>query len=190
MSDKVDAVTSDRRIFDLLDDLEGQAAALYAGEREAEVADRSRAEYAAVTFASRLMASIELPVTLEVAGLGRLAGRLRRVGAGWCLLASASGEWLVPIDSVVAAESLSERSLPEVAWTSVTRLGLGSALRRLADESAPCVVFTREGAAHEVVLERVGADFVEAVTAGESPRRTLLRLAAVSAIQSRPDHLG
>ena len=47
----------DERLFDLLDDLEGQAEALYAAERDAELADRSRAEYASVTLESRLMAS-------------------------------------------------------------------------------------------------------------------------------------
>jgi hypothetical protein len=171
----------DERLFDLLDDLEGQAEALYAAERDAEVADRSRAEYASVTLAGRLMASIGRPVVLDVAGPGRVRGRLRRVGSGWCLV---EGDWLVPIDAVASAEGLSERAVPEVAWPPVARLGLGSALRRLADDGTPCVVHTRAGARHDVVLLRVGRDFVEGRSA-EPSRPLVLALSSVGAVQSR-----
>ena len=47
----------EEELFGYLDDLEGQAAALYDAERAPELADRSRAEYQQVTLASRLMAS-------------------------------------------------------------------------------------------------------------------------------------
>ena len=46
------------RFFALFDDLEQQAESLYAEERDLELADRTRAEYSAVTLASRLMASL------------------------------------------------------------------------------------------------------------------------------------
>ena len=175
----------DDGLFELLDDLEGQAEAAYAAERDAELTDRSRAAYAVVTLASRLMASVGRPVSLEVAGVGGVGGELRRVGAGWCLVAAPSGDWLVPVEAVISATGLSERAVPEVAWSPVSRLGLGSALRRLADEATRCLVSTRSGACHEVVLTRVGADFVEGRTVGEDPGRLLLALAAVGAVQSR-----
>ena len=76
----------DERLFDLLDDLEGQAEALYAAERDAELADRSRAEYAGVTLAGRLMASVGRDVLLDLDGTGPVRGELRRVGTGWCLV--------------------------------------------------------------------------------------------------------
>ena len=174
----------DERLFDLLDDLEGQAGALYAADREAELADRSRAEYAAVTLASRLVASVGRSVTLDLAGAGRVSGELTRVGAGWCLLRGGAREWLVPTDAVEASEGLSERAVPEVAWPSVAKLGLGSALRRLADEGAACVVVSRSGTRYDVVLERVGADFVEARVDGEEPRTVVLRLASVGVVHS------
>ncbi|MBF4766404.1 hypothetical protein ISU10_01325 [Nocardioides agariphilus] len=180
-------MTSDRRLFDFLDDLEGQAAALYAAEREAEAIDRSRAEYASVTLGGRLMASLDLEVGLQVDGVGPLSGRLRRVGTGWCLVASRLGEWLVPLAAVTAADGLSERAVPEAAWPAVSRLGLGSVLRRLADDSTPCRVFTRGGGRHEVVLRRVGADFVEVDVVGEPPRRRVLSLAAIGAVQSQTE---
>ncbi len=185
VSDRLRGVSDDQRLHDLLDDLEGQASALYASDRDAEVADRSRAEYASVTLASRLMASLGTEVTLEVSGAGRVAGRLSRVGTGWCLLEAESGEWLVPTDAVVAATGVSERSVPEVAWRSVSRLGRGSALRRLADEAAACVVLLRSGSRLEVVLRRVGADFVEADTVSDPPLRTVVAVAAVGAVRRR-----
>ena len=175
----------DERLFDLLDDLEGEAGALFAAERDAELADRSRAEYASVTLASRLMASEGRSVALEVVGVGGVRGELRRVGTGWCLVAGDVVDWLVPVDAVASAEGLSDRAVPEVAWSALARLGVGSALRRLADSATRCVVFTRRGGRHEVLLLRVGRDFVEAETVGERPRRLLLALAAVGAVQSR-----
>jgi len=175
----------DERFFDVLDDLEGQAEALYAAERDAELGDRSRAEYASVQLAARLMASTGRLVTLDVVGAGRVAGELRRVGVGWCLVGDAGRDWLVPTDAVEAAEGLSDRAVPEVAWSPLARLGLGSALRRLADEGTPCAVVTRSGGRHDVVLVRVGQDFVEAQTASEVPSRVVVALAALGAVQSR-----
>ena len=51
-------------LFALLDDLEGQAAAAWEADREAELADRARTEYGTVTLASRLMASRGRDVSL------------------------------------------------------------------------------------------------------------------------------
>lgn len=175
----------DERLFDLLDDLEGQAEALYAAERDAELADRSRAEYVSVTFESRLMASAGRQVTLDVAGVGRLSGELRRVGRGWCLVSGDGRDCLVPTAAVESVQGLSVRAVPEVAWSPVARLGLGSALRRLADEGVPCVLVTRSGARHDVLLLRIGRDFVEAEADGERPRRMVLAIAAIGVVQSR-----
>ena len=44
------------------------------------------------------------------------------------------------------------------------RLGLGSALRRVADGGEECRVRLRDGTAYDARLGRVGADFVEVVT--------------------------
>jgi hypothetical protein len=175
----------DKRLFDLLDDLEGQAEALYAVEREAELADRSRAEYAAVTLASRLMASAGEEVTLDLAGVGRVAGTLQRVGAGWCLVRGGGSDWLVLLDAVVSVDGASDRSVPEVAWSPLARLGPGAMLRRLADEAVPSAVHTRDGGCRLVSLTRVGRDFVEGVD--DAGRGLLLPLATLVAVQSRDD---
>jgi hypothetical protein len=173
----------DEQLFALLDDLEHQAEALYAAERLGDLADRSRSEYAAVSLASRLMASIGEDVALDVRGTGRVSGCLQRVGADWCLLHGPAQDWLVRLPAVLAAEGVSERSLPEVAWSPVARLGLGSALRRLADAGEPCHLHAVDGSSRDVVIVRVGRDFVEAVM-GER-RSVVLALDGVAAVRSR-----
>lgn len=170
-------------LFALFDDLEGRAEALFDAEREAELADRSRAEYRAVTLASRLMASVDGEIALDVLGAGPVAGRLERVGDGWCLVAGAAQDWIVLLAAVGVVHAAAERSVPEVAWSPVARLGLGSALRRLADSGQRCVLHLRDGSARDGVLHRVGADFVELGTAGD--RTVLVAFGALAAVQSR-----
>lgn len=170
-------------MFAFLDDLEGQAEALYADERDVELIDRSRAEYATVTLVGRLMASVGQAVEIEVRGVGPICGTLDRVAQTWCLISGHGQEWFVPRQSIAAVVGASSRAKPEVAWSPLTRLSLGSALRRIADAGDRCLVHTLDGDRHEVVLSRVGADFVEAAT--DRRQSLLLVLDAVAAIQRR-----
>ena len=119
-------------LFALFDDLESQASALYAAERDADVADRSRAEYQNVTLASRAMASVDTVVTLGIEGLGPVTGMIARVADGWLLLAAGDHDWVVNLAALTTVQGASVRSIPEVAWSPLTRLGLGSALRRIS----------------------------------------------------------
>ncbi len=154
-------------LFEMFDELEHRAAALYDAERAPELADRSRAEYQQVTLASRLMATLDGEVSLDVVGVGRVAGVLTRVGRGWCLVTGAAGaDWIVPLAAVAGATGISERSVPEVAWSPLTRLSLASALRRLAESGDRCVVHLVTGARHEGTVRRVGRDFMELVETG------------------------
>jgi hypothetical protein len=172
----------EEHLFAVLDDLEHEAESLYAAERDHEVADLSRAEYAQVTLASRLMASTGTEVTLEVVGLGSVNGVLDRLGTGWCLLHSESRDWVVRLPAVVAVHHAAARSVPEVAWSPMTNLGFGSALRRLADAGERCLVQRTDGTRHEVKLQRVGADFVECVDGAH--RVVLLAFAGIAAVGS------
>ena len=175
-------MTWDEELFAVLDDLEQQAEALYDADRDAEVADRSRAEYAAVTLASRLMASVDAEIALDVHGVGRLTGTLSRVSTEWLLLGAGGSEWVVPLAAVTSVASASSRAVPEVAWSPLTRLRLGSALRRLSDAGERCVVHRRDGGRTDGVLRRVGQDFVE-VEVGTG-RLDLVAFAAVAGVQS------
>jgi len=174
----------DEELFAVLDDLEQQAEALYAAERDAELADRTRAEYGTVSLASRLMASVDSELTLSVLGVGRLAGTLRRVSKGWLLLSAGGSEWVVPLPAVSSVSGAAARSVPEVAWSPLTRLALGSAIRRLSEAAEQCLVHLVDGTAHEARVVRVGADFVE-LSVG-SARVELVAFSALAALQSRP----
>jgi len=171
-------------LFGLLDDLEAQAEAAYDRERDVELVDRGRAEYAAVTLGSRLMASAGDDIAVTVMGVGVLRGRLARVSDGWSLLAASGRDWVVPWAAVTSVSGGSERSVAELAWSPVTRLGLGSALRRLAESGRACVVHTIDQHQYDARVLRVGKDFVE-VAVGEAGVATLVPFAALAAISSR-----
>jgi len=174
----------EEELFALFDDLEDQARALYAAERDVEVADRSRAEYQQVTLAGRLMASTGQAVTLSLDGVGNLAGTIERVADGWLLLSAGAHDWVVALAAVGTVEGASPRSVPEVAWSPLTRLGLASALRRIAEAAEPCVLHLRDGRRHDGRLHRVGADFCELVE-GDDRRTVLVAFSALAAAQSR-----
>ncbi len=169
-------------LFALFDDLEGRAEALYDSERQPELADRSRAEYRQVSLASRLMASVGSELTLEIVGVGAVAGRLERLGDGWALLAGVAQDWIVVVGAIGVVHGAAERSVPEVAWSPLAKLGLASALRRLADSGQRCVLHLRDGSTPDGVLRRVGADFVEVRSA--SGRTALVGFDALAAAQS------
>jgi hypothetical protein len=171
-------------LFAYLDDLEHQAAALYDAERLPELADRERAEYQQVTLASRLMASVDRDVTLDLAGVGAVSGRLERVADGWLVLSGHGQDWVVRTAAVAVAHGLSERAVPEVAWPVVAGLRLGSALRRLADGAVPCSLHLVDGRRHDGVVTRVGADFVE-LSAGSPARLVVVSFDRLAAVQSR-----
>jgi hypothetical protein len=178
----------EEEMFAVLDDLEQQAESLYAADRELELADRTRAEYHHVTLASRLMASVGQDLVVDVQGVGAVAGALERVGDGWCWLRGPAQDWVLRTAAVSRVRDASPRSVPEVAWSPVARLGLGSALRRIADTGEPCVLHLLDGTAHESWLLRVGADFVETGTGDQPERgahRQLVAFTALAAVQSR-----
>ncbi|EON24714.1 MULTISPECIES: hypothetical protein [Nocardioides] len=173
----------DEQLFALFDDLEGQASALYELERDAELVDRSRAEYHHVTLDSRLVASLGSHLALTVAGVGRIEGELQRLGAGWCLLSGHAQDWIVRTPRIEVVQGASQRSVPEVAWSPLHKLSVSSALRRLAESQVRCVVHVGDAGQHEAVVRRVGADFVEISTPGDE--RVLISYDAISAVQSR-----
>lgn len=175
-------MTWEQELFGVLEDLEAEAERVFATEREVDLADRAASEYQTVTLASRLMASVGAEVALTLDGVGTLRGELRRVGADWCLLAGPTHEWVVRLAALVAVRGAAPRSYPEAAWSPVDRLGLRSALRRLASAGERCVLRAVDGGAHEAVLRRVGADFVETVDG------RLLSFDGLAAVQSR-EHL-
>ena len=99
------------------------------------------------------------------------------------MISAGSAEWVVALGAVAAAEVGTDRAVPEVAWSAVSRrLGLRSALRRLADSAEECVVHVRDGSRYQGTVARVGQDFFEVRTSAS--RTQLVSLAAVAGVQS------
>ncbi|MGH3332373.1 MAG: hypothetical protein ACRDPJ_13845 [Nocardioidaceae bacterium] len=178
----------EERLLDLFDDLEQQAEGLHLAERDAELVDRSRAEYSHVTLAARLHASLGAPVNLDVLGVGAVHGDLVRVGLDWCLVRStpATGEWIVRFSALKKARGLSERAVNQEARSVLARLTFGAVLRGVAESTYPAVIHHVDGSQTRARLARVGADFVESWAASqeEGPGRARRAVAEVTPFSS------
>ncbi len=155
-------------MLDLFDDLEQQAEGLALTERDAAVAELGRAEYAEVELVARLHASVGEVVQLQVQALGTLRGHLRRVGAGWLMVSGeppAGAETVVRTAALLSARGLSPRAEPDVVRGALSRLGVGSVLRGLAEGLEEVVLVLVDGETRRGVPRRVGADFVELAVA-------------------------
>ncbi len=130
------------------------------------------------------MAARGTRVTLAVEGVGAVSGELQRVAADWCLLGAGGQDWIVRLPAVVSVRGLPSHAVAEAAWPVTARLGLGSALRRVADGGEECRVRLRDGTAYDARLGRVGADFVEVFT-GDHAEPWVVAFAALAAVHSR-----
>jgi len=163
----------------LVDDLEAQAEASFALEREAELDDRSRTEYGQVALAERLMASQGADVRLDVWGVGPLRGTVAEVARDWVSLRGAR-EWVVRLAAVDAASGVSAKAVPDAVWPTTTRLRLASVLRRLAADRELCAFHLLDGRRYDGTPVRVGADFVEVTTMNAGCLVAFPALAALS----------
>jgi hypothetical protein len=159
----------ERALLELFDDLEQQAEGLALAHRDADVAELARAEYAEVDLASRLHASVDHAVELQVRGAGPVRGRLERVGSGWCLLSATEAggaDTVVALPALLGARGLAAGARPEPLRGVAARLGIGSVVRRLAEEGGRVTVVRTDGERRGGVLARVGADFLELAEEG------------------------
>lgn len=150
----------------LFDDLEGQLDVLARQERQAEVAEHTRAERGQIALAHRLTAALDQEIRLKVWGLGWLHLRLLDVGAGWVLAeieAQVPGrglELLVPTDAVLGVERLGPAADPRDS-TASRRFGLSRALRAVSRDRAVVRVHDRAGDHLTGTIDRVLADHLD-----------------------------
>ena len=178
-------------LLDLFEDLEQQAEGLALAERDAEVAELSRAEYAQVDFASRLHASTGHRVVIVVAGRGHIDATIARVGVDWLLADDAQHEWILRTAAIGHVRGLSDRAVGEQNRPVPARVGLGSALRSVAESRALVLLHRMDGGSVRGQLRRVGADFVElwvsehaeAWTSGAEGHVEVVPFAAVAAVR-------
>jgi len=169
----------DDRLAALAADLQQQAEGLGFAERDLEVAEQARAEYAGVDLCGRLLGSLGRRLELSVTGVGRLEGVLSRVGDGWFLVVGAPGEWAVRLAAVGSVRGLAAGAVPAPARPVTARLGWGSALRGLQELAHGVVLHRLEGTTVRGSAARVGADFVEVVE--ESGTATVVPFTALAA---------
>lgn len=167
----------------LFDDLEQQAEGLALAERDARVADLSRAEYGELDLLARLHAAVGAAVALCVTGVGRLTGTVARVGADWLLVDDGAQEWLVRLSALEEVVGLPDRALGAASRPVTARLGLGSVLRTIAADAAPVVVHRTGGAVLRGRLRRVGADFVELDVDDRHAAVTVVPWGAIAAVR-------
>jgi hypothetical protein len=175
----------DAQLGRLFEDLEQQAEGLAIAERDVEVAEQSRAEYARVDLAGRWQASVGHRLLLDVCGVGALDGTLVRVGAGWCLVHVGTAEWVVRGKAVGAVRGLSDRAVVEQARPVTAWLSLASALRAVAESREEVVAHRLDGALARGSLVRVGGDFVDLRVAEDRPGPLeTVPFAALAAVRS------
>src|SRR5512139_146384 len=174
----------------LFEDLEQQAAGIHLAERDAELVDRARGEYASVSFSSRVHASLGREVALSLVDGEVVEGTIVQAGADWCqvLPTGRQGAWLVRLAAVVSASGMSARAVPEAARPVLARLTFGSALHRMAEESPVMVVHLVSAASARVRVVRIGADFVESEPTGSRPgtpaAAVLVPFTAIAAVRA------
>lgn len=90
----------------LFGDMEAQLEEALRLDRESSAGELERAEFARVLFLERLRGAETRLVTLDIPGVGRLDGVLRRVGADWLIVEGGTADWLVPVRSIRWATGL------------------------------------------------------------------------------------
>jgi hypothetical protein len=179
----------------LFTDLEAQLAA---GERldlEAEIADRMRADAAAVELADRLRGSLGLRIGVEIVSGSRFEGTLSHAGSQALVLHDPRRQVLIPYAAAVQYEGLARLAVREQSKVR-QQLGLASALRGLSRNRTRLWVLAVRWAGPETalhgVIDKVGRDHLDlAVTEdGEDRRESNVRkmvtvpFSALAAIRS------
>jgi hypothetical protein len=163
-------VGDDERVRALEAELRDLAAADADLERDAEVAERTRIERAALTLADRLRGA-HAPVELATRGGWRHAGSVTEVGDGWVLLAHvppgtrvATAEHLVPLAALVGVRGLG-RPLVRAEGRPPERT-LGSVLRSWCRDRSSVSVALVEGEVVAGLASAAYADHLELSTGG------------------------
>lgn len=179
-------MSSDERLLAVFDDLEQQADGLALLDRDAAVAELSRAAYAEVDLGSRLHGALGTQVTLGIRGVGLLSGLVVRAGRDFVLLESAESTWAVRSVALTRVSGVPDTALSPEARSLPARVGLGSVLRGYADDAAELALHDLDGEVLHGRVRRVGADFVEIVCEGAGQGRVLLPFGGIAALRRSP----
>ncbi len=146
---------------ELFDDLADEWAAADRSAALAEVADRTRAEWARATLLARLRGAVDSVVSVDTPA-GVVTGTLLRVSSDCLLLAESPGEALVPLPAVCGVAGIGSATVPdELVGVVERRLGLAAILRRIAQDRSPVTVYRRSAAALYGTPALAAADHLE-----------------------------
>ena len=143
----------------LFAEIEAQSGDVARAERDAEILDRTEGEWAATSWRDRLAPG---PISLRVAGLGRIDGSLARITGAWLLLQTDAYEVIVNPDWVSAVSTSASRAKPLSALER--RMTWVHAIRMLQREGARIHVVRADGSSVDGTARLAGKDFVEIKT--------------------------
>jgi hypothetical protein len=143
---------------ELFSDLETQWEAQVRRELDAEVADRTRRERAAIALADRLAVQGGRVVGVVLIDGTLLNGQVQEVGQGWLLLSVVTGSCLVPVAAVAGITGLERGAGVPTPGRS---FGLGYALRGLSRDRVAVTVVDVSGGVSTGTIDGVGRDFLE-----------------------------
>lgn len=162
----------------LFADLEAAAEGEWQRERDAEIAERTRAELARLRLVDRLRAVLEghtsagAELAVRVLAAGVLRGVVTRVTDEWFVLLTPSYEWVVASDAVLGVTGLPSSARPPESEGAVARaLGWSAAWRVLARDRSEVHVVRRDGSTVAGRANRAGHDFVELTAASDDAGR-------------------
>ncbi len=165
----------------LFDDLEALAEADDRAAFDAEVADRVRAEHAALSLSDRLAGQIGgAPICVWLPEGESVRAVVQGVGEQWVML-DAGGPLLVPLAAVVAVSGLARRAQTADGGPLRRRLPLTVVLRALARDRAPVRLQLRAGLRPEGTIDAVAVDHLDLA---EHPVDEPRRAAAVRGVLS------
>ena len=143
---------------DLFGDLEGQWEAEQRRELDAEVADRTRRERAAIGLHERFAGARGLEVAIGLRNRSAVVGRVSDVGDGWVLVGEGHSVALVPFHGITSVVGQGVRA---DGGGIGRRFGLGYALRGLSRDRAVVAVTDASGTRVTGTIDAVGQDVLE-----------------------------
>jgi hypothetical protein len=157
----------------LFDDLEAQLAAADAGDRAAEIGERTRIERGRIRLSDRLRGGLGSDVTLHVTGSEPVRGRLLRVAADCVVVDAPPSQLLVAAGAVSSIEGLGTTASVTAEGPVDAALGLRSLLRGIGRDRATVRIRLRDRTEVTGRVDAVGADWFDVALhpAGEAPRR-------------------
>lgn len=166
-------------------DLETQVAASERLDLDAEIAERTRIETAAMELSDRLRGSLGRLIVVQLASGLAFEGILSHAGSQALVLDEPGHQVLVPYVAAVRYLGLSRLAVAEPSRVR-QKLGLASALRGLARDRARLAVLTTGGSAGEPtlhgVIDRVGRDYFDLAVTGEGEERRAINVRQLATI--------